>query len=53
MTRRAILTSDEVRLIRAEYFPYVRGYHVLAKKYGVAESTIRDIVTFRTRVNVL
>lgn len=53
MTRRKVLTDEQVKEIRAEYFAYVRGYHVLSKKYGVGESTIRDIITFRTRRNVI
>lgn len=50
MTRRRVLTDDEVREIRTSYRPGVRGfgYGALAKKYGVGESTIRDILTCRT-----
>ena len=52
MTRRAILTDSQVKEIRKDHLAYVRGYGYLAKKYGVGNSTIRDIVTFRTRKKV-
>lgn len=52
MTRRAIITKEQVKLIRAEYLPYVRGYNYLSKKYSVGISTIRDICTYRTHINV-
>lgn len=52
MTRRAIVTKEQVKAIRAEYLPFARGYGYLAKKYGVGESTIRDICTYRTHINV-
>lgn len=53
MTRRKLLTDDQVRQIRALHVPYVRGYETLAKQFGVGVSTIRDVCTYRTRVNVL
>lgn len=51
MTRRRVLTSEQVRAIRAQHQPKRgHGYSSLAKRYGVGESTIRDIITYRTRV---
>ena len=49
--QRAKLTDDQVKEIRAMHMPYVRGrgYKALALKFGAAESTIRDICTYRTR----
>ncbi len=49
----AKLSDDDVRSIRSEHMAYVRGrgYKALAKKYSSSESTIRDIVTYRTRRN--
>ena len=54
MSRRKVLTDDQVREIRKEHLGYIRGrgYGALAIKYGVGESTIRDIITYRTRVYV-
>lgn len=51
MTRRRVLTDEQVREIRALYKPRVRGlgYGALAKRYGVGESTIRDVITYRSR----
>lgn len=51
MTRRRVLNDVQVREIRAMHKPGVRGsgYGALAKKYGVGESTIRDVVTYRSR----
>lgn len=51
MTRRRVLTDEQVMEIRALHKPGVRGfgYIALARKYGVGESTIRDILTCRTR----
>lgn len=50
MTRRLVLTPDLARQIRAEYIPGKRGhgYGALARKYGVGESTIRDLLKFWT-----
>lgn len=44
------LTDDQVREVRALYKPFVRGsgYGAIAKKYGVALSTIRDVIQYRT-----
>jgi Mor family transcriptional regulator len=54
MTRRRILTDDQVREIRSLHQPGKRGhgYGALARKYGVGESTIRDVITYRTRALV-
>jgi transposase len=54
MTRKKVLTNDQVREIRAKYFAYIvgRGYGALAKEYGVGESTIRDCVKFWTYTGV-
>ncbi len=48
MTRRKVLNKQQRAQVRKEYMPYVpgRGYKALAKKWGVGESTIRDIVKF-------
>jgi hypothetical protein len=50
MTRKRVLTDAQVREIRTSYKPGVKGcgYIALARKYGVGESTIRDILTGRT-----
>lgn len=50
MTRRRVLTDEQVRAIRAEHRPGVRGagYESLARRFGVGVSTIRDILTFRS-----
>lgn len=50
---RAKLTSEQVRQMRRDHIPYVCGYGELARRYGCGESTVRDICTYRTRVNVL
>ena len=54
MTRKKVVTDDQVRAIRNEHMAYIigRGYKALAKKYNCAESTIRDIVKCHSRVNV-
>lgn len=46
MTRKKVLTRDQVIEIRKMHMPYIkgRGYGAIAKKYGVGESTIRDCV---------
>lgn len=49
--QRARLSDAQVRDIRARYVAYVVSYGRLAREFGCAESTIRDIVTFRTRVS--
>lgn len=38
------LTARQVREIKRRYIPYAVGMKALAKEYGVAASTIRDIV---------
>lgn len=55
MTRRRILTVEQVYALRAAHKPGVRGagYESLARKFGVAVSTVRDVVTYRTYGNVL
>jgi len=35
------------------HLAYVRGYGYLANKFKCAESTVRDIVTYRTRKSVV
>lgn len=52
MTRRRVLTDEQVRQIRALHVPHVRGYERLAKQFGVGISTIRDVCTYRTRATV-
>ena len=49
MTRARKLTDAQVREIRLTYQPgkIGYGYGALAKKYGVGESTIRDVLTGR------
>lgn len=51
MSRRRVLTDAQVLEIRALHQPGVRGfgYGALAKRYGVGESTIRDVVKFWSR----
>lgn len=51
MTRRKVLTDEQVREIRAKHKPNKRGhgYGALAKQYQVGESTIRDAVKYWTR----
>jgi Mor family transcriptional regulator len=55
MSRRKVLSDDQVREIRKEHMAYIRGrgYRKLAEKYGCGQSTIRDIITFRARQSVL
>ncbi len=50
MSRRRVLTDAQVREIRLTHIPGKRGfgYGALARKYGVGESTIRDILSCRT-----
>jgi transposase len=54
MTRRKVLTKDQVSAIRAQYKPNVRGhgYAAIAKKIGVGESTVRDCVKFWTYAGI-
>lgn len=55
MTRKRILTPEQVHALRAAHKPGVRGagYESLARQFGVAVSTVRDVVTYRTYGNVL
>lgn len=55
MTRKRILTPEQVYALRAAYKPGVRGagYESLAQKFSVGVSTVRDVVTYRTYGNVL
>jgi len=47
------LTDDQMREIRTlQHLAYVRGYGYLANKFQCGVSTVRDIVTYRTRKNV-
>jgi len=50
---RAKLSDAAVRAIRAEYRKGVKGmgYSSLARRYGVAWATVRDVVTWRTRAS--
>lgn len=54
MTRRKVLTNEQVRAIRTQYKPNKRGcgYGAIAKKIGVGESTVRDCVKFWTYAGV-
>ena len=49
---RAKLSDDDVRKMRSMYKPYVRGIEFLAKHFNCGISTARDVVTYRTRINV-
>jgi transposase len=55
MTRRKVLTDQQVREIRALHMPNVRGrgYRALAQRYGVGESTIRDAIKFWTYASAI
>lgn len=48
----ARLTDAQVREMRKDYRPYVRGYGWLARKYRCGESTARDIVRYYTRWDI-
>ena len=54
MTRKRILTPAQVHALRAAHKPGVRGagYESLARQFGVAVSTVRDVVTYRTYGNI-
>lgn len=45
---RAILTQDQVDLIRKKHKPYEYTFAMLAKEFGVSEGTIKDIIRKRT-----
>lgn len=49
MSRARKLTDDQVREIRLtyQYRKHGFGYGALAKKFGVSESCIRDVLTGR------
>lgn len=51
MTRKIEIPFDVVQKIRRMHKPGVVGYRVLSKEFGIAESTIRDICTYRTRMS--
>lgn len=46
---RAKLTDQQVREMRYQREAYNRSYGWLAKKFGCGQSTVRDIVKYRTR----
>ena len=46
---RAKLTDEQVRQLRQDHDNDLGGYGTLAKKYGIAPSTARDIVNGWTR----
>lgn len=46
---RAVLTSDQVQAMRADYDAGLGGYVALSRRYGCGISTARDIVQYRTR----
>lgn len=50
MTRKRVLTTEQVRAIRSSYKVGVKGcgYLETARKHGVPESTVRDCVNFTT-----
>lgn len=44
----AKLTDQLVRDIRAMHLPYIRGYGLIGKHFGVPTSTVKDVCTYRT-----
>lgn len=46
---RAKMDDATVRQLRALYASKAGGYRVLARRFGCGQSTVRDIVTMRTR----
>lgn len=46
---RAKLSAETVQAMRADYIPYVFGLTKVARKYGCARSTARDICKGWTR----
>lgn len=54
MTRRRVLTDAQIRELRAAHNPGVRGlgYGALAKRYGVGESTVRDVLKYYVRPGI-
>lgn len=51
----AYLTDEQVKQMRElrEMRPDLWSYGALAEKFGCPASTVRDIVTYRTRINVI
>jgi len=47
----ARLSDDDVRCLREMHKAGVAGYRVLAYVWGCGMSTIRDVVTYRTRTD--
>lgn len=52
MTRKRVLTDEQVKQIRAMHVPYVMGYGRIAKLFKVGESTVRDVCKYWTRAGV-
>lgn len=48
--KRPALPNDLVEEIRVAYENDEGGYRVLARRYGLHPTTVRDIVTFRRRL---
>lgn len=54
MTRKRVLTVEQVRALRRDYKHGVKGcgYKDTAKKHGLPESTVRDCVNYYTYTSV-
>ena len=54
MTRKRVLTNDQVLALRADYKKGVRGHGYLevAKRHNVPESTVRDCVNYYTYTRI-
>ena len=54
MTRKRVLTVEQVRALRRDYKQGVKGcgYFAIARKHKVPESTVRDCVNYYTYTNV-
>ena len=50
--QKAKLTDAQVKSMREKYLPFVCGYGSLAKEFGCGQSTVRDIVQYRTRYDI-
>ena len=48
---KARLSDEQVRNLRERYLARNKGYSWLAKELGLSLWTVRDIVTYRTRVD--
>jgi len=48
---KARLTDEQVREIRYQREAHNRSYGWLAQRFGCGESTIRDIIKYKTRYN--